>query len=846
MSDIGHAQDGATERLDRFGAELGTARSHLDAFVRSAQQSRSQLDWFAKSARDSARASAQAITEATARLARIAALSAEKGPAAPSSHGGGDSGKPLGAELAGNLTAAIQASVAPLMAVGVRIESMFRSTVLRIEAVFIKLGQHLAKIFSFKFLAAALKELAQHSDATWKSVVIGAARATVAVNRFAYELSHVGTLGDRIVRGLKLGVIKAAFGTLERNAQTPWIRMSATAGREATRVVQYLNRMGALSQHALKPLSGAGGSLFGRGFSGAANSATNQMRGFAAEALAALGVFGLGYKAVQFFKDAAKAASDLNEQADKTRSILGDSATIVEAAAQQMADAFGVPKVQFAGAASSFASIAKASGKGAEEAARFGVELTKLALDASSLSNVPIDETFAAFRSGLIGESEPMRRFNVFLGEENVKAQAAASGVARMGEKLTQNQKIMARAAIMTASLSDAQDNLKDTFAGVANQSRAVGGRLTNLQAEVGKAIEGITKGLYGALNAALAETTRLWIENKDAIAEWAGQGATSTEIVAEGVGKVGMGVGLVSDAFQVAAGVFNRFVGFMSGAFGGLARLLDALDKGLGKIVRGLGGTYEGTSIFEEYAAAAEKFAGEQKKLADVQLFGDLPSAKIATFFDKVKEGARAASGAMTDAKGKVAAVGDAFSEVGAKVDKFITDLRDKIANFGLSDLQSQLVKLAEEGASDEDIAKAEGLAKQLTLMERFKKLTEETRSPLERFRQEMTRLDELQAKGFDLSVIEKGRAAAMKDFQGTMQAEGPKFAAAMEFGSAEARSTVLNFRTGNAAGADPIKAVAAEAKQQTSLAKRSVELLDRIVRQGVGAAPAMAIVPI
>ena len=83
-------------------------------------------------------------------------------------------------------------------------------------------------------------------------------------------------------------------------------------------------------------------------------------------------------------------ASDLNETIAKTEQVFGSATSVVTGSAEEMATKFGVVKTEFLDAASMFGLIAQAgiaSGKSAE----MSVSLAKLATDASSFYNIPVD-----------------------------------------------------------------------------------------------------------------------------------------------------------------------------------------------------------------------------------------------------------------------------------------------------------------------------------------------------------------------------------------------------------------------------------------------------------------------
>ena len=200
---------------------------------------------------------------------------------------------------------------------------------------------------------------------------------------------------------------------------------------------------------------------------------------------------------------AAGAASDLNEQLSAAGVVFGPQARLVTDAAQEMADKFGVVKSQFIEAANAMGGVFSASGL-KDEAAGMSVQFTKLALDLSSIRNVPVDEALRAIQSGLVGEAEPLRRFGVLLSDASMKAKAMAMGIGGANGTLTEAQKVQARAAIITEQLAYANGDLARTFGGVANRARGIWGNLKNGLADIGAEFEPLTQQVLDFASVAL------------------------------------------------------------------------------------------------------------------------------------------------------------------------------------------------------------------------------------------------------------------------------------------------------------------------------------------------------
>lgn len=206
---------------------------------------------------------------------------------------------------------------------------------------------------------------------------------------------------------------------------------------------------------------------------------------------------GAGLAAGAFGAKAIMAASDLNETLSKTQVVFGEATKQVTGFADEMADKFGLPKRAILDAAGSFGLIAKASGLAQAPAAKMSTELAKLAADASSFYNVPLEEALLAIQSGLVGEAEPMRRFGVLLNEAAVKTEALTLGLVKQGEELTEGHKAQARASLIMKGMKDASGDLERTQGSFSNRLREVRGRVENFAAAIGtKLLPFVLKGM--------------------------------------------------------------------------------------------------------------------------------------------------------------------------------------------------------------------------------------------------------------------------------------------------------------------------------------------------------------
>lgn len=241
-----------------------------------------------------------------------------------------------------------------------------------------------------------------------------------------------------------------------------------------------------------KQATGASAILSGRGLAG----------GFVGAAA--------GGATLRFLNQSADAASALQEQVSKSRVVLGAASKTVEEFGKTTADAFGISNRAAVEAASSFAGLFTTIGVGQNRAAELGVELTRLSGDLASFFDTSVDESLTALRSGLVGESEPLRRFNVLLSEARVQQEAFAQTGKKTAATLTEQDKVLARISLILRQTGDAQGDAARTAESLANKQRRLNAQLEDSRATIGKLVLPIKSQLIGSLSEATDAVDKL------------------------------------------------------------------------------------------------------------------------------------------------------------------------------------------------------------------------------------------------------------------------------------------------------------------------------------------------
>lgn len=157
-------------------------------------------------------------------------------------------------------------------------------------------------------------------------------------------------------------------------------------------------------------------------------------------------------------KHAINDASNLNEQMNKTLVVFGKSGKGVQVWSKELTRDFGISSRAALEAAGTFGNMLVPMGLARPLAARMSKQMVQLAGDMSSFNNASPEETLEAIRSGLAGETEPLRKFGVFLSQDAIKAEALSEGIVKASVSLADVHVRQAAVATSRNALSEATD----------------------------------------------------------------------------------------------------------------------------------------------------------------------------------------------------------------------------------------------------------------------------------------------------------------------------------------------------------------------------------------------------
>jgi hypothetical protein len=240
---------------------------------------------------------------------------------------------------------------------------------------------------------------------------------------------------------------------------------------------------------------------------------------------AAMGIAFAGAQLAQFGKDVIMASSNMAESVSKVNVVFGSTADAVLAFGETAASAMGISSQQALEAAGTYGNLFQALGVGKEKSQEMSVSMVQLASDLASFNNMSVTDSLNALRSGLSGETEPLKRFGIALNDVTLKNKAMAMGFGEIKGVMDPAIKAQVTYALVMEQTTLAQGDYARTADGAANTMKTLQARFADAKVALGDALMPAFKALLSVLNLLVPILTAIgkyFKENSDAIRMYA------------------------------------------------------------------------------------------------------------------------------------------------------------------------------------------------------------------------------------------------------------------------------------------------------------------------------------
>ena len=191
-------------------------------------------------------------------------------------------------------------------------------------------------------------------------------------------------------------------------------------------------------------------------------------------------------------------ASDLEESFNVVNVTFGKSAKEVTDWSKNLLNDFGLVQLESMKYVGSMGAMLKSSGLTAKASKEMSQDLVELTGDFSSFYNLSHDESWEKIRSGISGETEPLKQVGINMSVANMEAFALSQGIKKSWGEMTQAEQTMLRYNYLMEQTADAQGDFARTNDGLANRLRILQGNLTNLGTKLGNILLPIVNKFTG------------------------------------------------------------------------------------------------------------------------------------------------------------------------------------------------------------------------------------------------------------------------------------------------------------------------------------------------------------
>ena len=234
----------------------------------------------------------------------------------------------------------------------------------------------------------------------------------------------------------------------------------------------------------------------------------NSFSGMLKKVVAGFSAAKIGQALLSIGKDAISAASDLEEVQNVVDVTFGANNSKIESWAKSAGAQFGLTETQAKRFTSTLGAMMKSAGMSGNQIADMSTDLAGLAADMASFYNLDFDTAFQKIRSGISGETEPLKQLGINMSVANLNAFALQQGLSKTFEQMDQGEQTMLRYQYLMQATADAQGDFSRTSDGYANSVRKLETNLEQLKTTLGKSFIDVVTQATGFLNSFIESLT--------------------------------------------------------------------------------------------------------------------------------------------------------------------------------------------------------------------------------------------------------------------------------------------------------------------------------------------------
>lgn len=200
-------------------------------------------------------------------------------------------------------------------------------------------------------------------------------------------------------------------------------------------------------------------------------------------------------------KHGLELASDLSEVQNVVDTTFGKNADKIDAFSKSAGKNFGLSELSAKQYSSTLGAMTKSMGLSGDQVLTLSENLTGLSGDMASFYNLDPAEAFEKIRSGISGETEPLKQLGINMSEANLSAFALSKGIKKPYNEMSQGEQTMLRYNYLMTATKDAQGDFSKTSDSYANQQRLLQMQYDDTAATLGQTLLPIMVKLMNFIN---------------------------------------------------------------------------------------------------------------------------------------------------------------------------------------------------------------------------------------------------------------------------------------------------------------------------------------------------------
>lgn len=186
----------------------------------------------------------------------------------------------------------------------------------------------------------------------------------------------------------------------------------------------------------------------------------------------AIGLVMIARKALDTIKTGIDYASDLAEVQNVVDVTFGSATGAINSWSKECLAAYGMNEVSAKRYAGTIGAMLKSSGLAGDAIVDMSKDMVGLAGDMASFYNLDLETAFEKIRSGISGETEPLKQLGINMSVANLEAYALSQGITTAYNEMSQAEQVMLRYNYLMSTTADAQGDFARTQDSYANQTR--------------------------------------------------------------------------------------------------------------------------------------------------------------------------------------------------------------------------------------------------------------------------------------------------------------------------------------------------------------------------------------